>query len=131
MRKILLASIAALGLTGCAALQAIQSGTNFVVTQNEIDTARNGYDAAFLTPMAHYRQLGFCKTGTTATLTLPCASRAIVAQMISADSAVEINFNTVQALVSSGNATGLSAAFATLQSSITTAESLALTLGVK
>ncbi len=129
MKRVLFAIAAALALSGCAAISAIQSGQSFVVSQNALDAARSSYDAAFLTPAAHYRQLGFCATGTTFTLAKPCADRSVVAKLVAADATVSAEFKTVQGMISAGNNSGLSAAFTTLQDSISTAEALAATLG--
>lgn len=133
MRKILLASALLAGfagLSGCAAIQAIQAGSNFVVTQNELDAAKSGYAGAFLTPAAHYRNLGFCKTGTVATLALPCADRAIVAKLDAANKAVVAQFAAVQAMIAAGDNSGVAAAFTTLQGLIATAESILAQNGV-
>ena len=118
MRNILLLGLAAVSLAGCN------------VTQNQIDSARTGYDAAFLTPAAHYRNLGFCATGTAATLAKPCADRAVVAKLVAEDNAVKVALANLQAQVASGNTAGASAAFSVLQTAISVAEASAVNLGV-
>lgn len=99
--------------------------------QNSLDAARTGYDAAFLTPAAHYRQLGYCATGTVATLAAPCADRAAVAKLQAQDAIVEQAFSSLQNQINSGNTAGANAAFASLQIAISTAEATATNLGVK
>jgi hypothetical protein len=101
------------------------------VSQQNVDAARAAYDAAFLTPAAHYRQLGYCASGTVATLAKPCADRAIVAKLRAEDQAVQAAINDLQAQINSGNTTGAMAAFQLLQTAIQTAETTAATLGVK
>lgn len=122
-------------LAGCQQLQTIvqglQAGQAFTVTQSELDALRSGYDAAFLTPAAHYRSLGFCKTGTVATLAAPCADRTVVAKLVQADNVVAQEFSDVQAMITGGDNTGLQAAYTTLQSGVTTAEALIATYQVK
>lgn len=120
-----------LALPGCAAFQAIKTGQSFALTQNELDTARNGYDAAFLAPLKNYRTLGYCATGAVITVARPCADRGVVAKLRSADKSVEAEFSGLQDQIDSGNATGLGAAYTALQTSITNAEQLALSLGVR
>jgi hypothetical protein len=114
-------------LGGCALLQTLEGAS---VTQSGLDAARAAYDAAFLAPAAHYRQLGFCAAGTAATLIKPCAARAVVAQLAAADKIVETAIAAVQAQITAGNTTGLGASYATLTTAITAAEALAVTLGV-
>lgn len=99
--------------------------------QNNLDVARAGYDAAFLTPAKNYRQLGFCATGTAATLAKPCADRAIVTKLVAQDTTVAKAFADYQAQITSGNTIGANAAFQTLQIAISTAEATAANLGVK
>lgn len=121
-----------LGFGGCAsAVSQIEAGTSFTVTQNELDATRAAYDAAALTPAAAYRQLGYCATGTVATLAKPCADRALVAKFQAADAAVEAELNAVQGMITAGNATGLSAAYTTLLGLVSTAEGVATSFGVK
>lgn len=121
MRKILIIGAAAIGLAGCDPTQ---------ITQSQVDAARSGYDAAFLTPMAKYRNLGFCATGTVATVAKPCASRATVAKLIAADNAVSTAVTSLQAQVTAGNTAGASAALTTLQTAVTAAEAIAAANGL-
>lgn len=117
-----------LAISGCSTLSTL-SGTS--ITQSQVDIARNAYDGAFLAPAARYRQLGYCATGTLASVAKPCASRTVVAQLQAADQTVEGAFNAVQAQITAGNTTGLSAAYSTLTTAIAAAENLAVTFGVK
>lgn len=118
----------ALPFAGCSTLSTL-SGTS--ITQSQVDVARNAYDGAFLAPAARYRQLGYCASGTFATLAKPCASRTVVAQLQAADQTVEAAFVAVQAQINAGNTTGITAAYSTLTTVIAAAENLALTFGVK
>lgn len=131
MRKIIAAAAVAIALSGCAAFKAIEAGQSFAITQNEVDTARNGYDAAFLAPLKNYRALGYCATGAVITVAHPCADRGVTDKLRSADKSVEAEFDALQAQINAGNMTGLGAAYTALQTSITNAEQLALSLGVK
>lgn len=125
MRWIILAVLA---LGGCSTLGGL---SDFNITQNEVDTLRSSYDAAFLTPAAHYRQLGYCKAGTSWSLAKPCADRAVVAKLRAADATVANEFNLVQGMITSGQSSGVSAAFTALESAVTSAESLVTTFGVQ
>lgn len=112
MRKLVLAlPLLALGLAGC----------NSSTLQNNLDTARSAYDAAFLTPAANYRNLGFCATGTKATLAKPCADRAIVKKLSDENHAVIAAFNAWQAQVTAGNTAGADAAYQALQTAVNAA----------
>lgn len=125
----------ATSLGGCGTVATISdqvsAATSFTVTQNELDASVAAYDAAVLTPAANYRNLGFCATGTVATLAKPCADRTIVAKFIAADAAVLKEKKAIQAMITAGNATGLSAAYATLLGLVSTAEGVATSFGVK
>lgn len=124
------ALVGAAGLAGCAStVSQIEAGTSFTVTQNELDAARSAYDAAALTPAANYRALGYCATGTVATLAKPCADRTLVAKFQKADAAVSNEMNTVQGMITAGNATGLTAAYNTLLGLISTAEAVSTSFG--
>ena len=112
------------GLSGCGGLKTLEAGANFTITQNELDATRTSYDAAFLTPAAHYRQLGFCAPNTPATLAKPCADPAVVAKLRAADKAVAADFTTVQNMINAGQNSGLQAAYNTLLNQIATAEAL-------
>lgn len=134
--KRLIPLILVVGLSGCSALNtagnAVSAAVNFTVpTQTTVDGLRASYDAAFLVPAAKYRQLGYCASGTIFTLALPCASKTVVAQLRQIDTDVGNEFNAVQNQINSGNTTGLSAAYTTLQGLVTNAENIASTLGVK
>lgn len=106
-------------------------GSNFTVTQSEVDAARAAYDAAFLTPAAHYRSLGYCGIGKFATLMVPCADRAVVAKLQAADQNVQTAEAALQAQITAGNTSGISAAYQALVTAVNTAEALTVSLGVK
>lgn len=135
MKLLLIAGALALAasLAGCgggSALGTIEAAATLDISQGDLDTAKAAYDAAFLAPSATYRQLGYCATGTTSTLAKPCASRTFVATLQKDDAAVQAQFATTQNLITTGNNTGLSAAYAEFQTAVTTAEAdLAATKG--
>ena len=117
-----LAFLLPLALTGVLALAGCD------VTQQQLDEARTSYNAAFLTPAAHYRQLGFCRAGTTFTIAKPCADRTVVASLVAADAQVHQQFNLVQADVTSGNGTASMSDFSALQQAIAVAQNLIASL---
>ena len=122
-------------LCGCAAIQEFKDGIaaaeGYTITQKALDDAREGYNATFLVSAANYRKLGYCASGTKATLAKPCADRATVAKLQAADAVVNVAFNNLQSMITSGNNTGLAASYSTLQYAIQTAEQIAAAAGVK
>ena len=126
---------AALMLSGCSTVENLGTAFNvaagFTVTQSELDAARAGYDGLFLVPVSNYRNLGFCAAGTKATLAKPCADKSTTLKLAAADAVVNAAFSNVQSMISSGNNTGISAAYGALQQAISSAEQLAATYGVK
>ena len=124
MRKfILMVPLLALVLPGCAAISALQSGSAFTVTQRDLDGAVSVYSGV-LKLATTYRGLGFCATGTVASASNICADRALVGKLVKATKPIDAEIATVQRLISSGQASGLGAAFATLQSSLTNVQTL-------
>lgn len=119
---------ALLGVAGCSTLSTLSSAS---VTQSQLDATMSAYVGAFLTPAATYRQLGYCATGTSATLAKPCADRAIVAKLQASNAAVQTAFAAVQGIITSGQTSGLVAAYGLLEADITAADSIAATLGVQ
>ena len=118
MRKFFALAVA-LALGGCLTT---------TVTQGQLDTVRASYDAAFLTPAAHYRQLGYCRAGTNWTLAKPCADRATVAKLLATDARLHATFNTLQAEVTAGGGAAAVSDFTILQALITNARALIATL---
>ena len=119
MRKLLLLGTAAFALAGC-----LQT----TITQGQIDTARASYNAAFLAPAAHYRHLGYCRTGTNWTLAKPCADRTTVATLRATDARLHAAFNTLQTEVTAGGGSTAVSDFTILQSLIDNARALIATL---
>jgi hypothetical protein len=122
---IFLAALAACGLMANTA----PSGCNFAVpgtvqSQEQLDELRSGYDASVLTLAAHYRQLGYCASGTTATLTHPCADRRVVAKLRAIDKSVRGEFDQIQALINSGNLDGIPGIVTQIEGEIATATSV-------
>ena len=122
-------------LCGCAAIQEFKDGIaaaeGYTITQTTLDDARTAYNAAFLVPAANYRNLGFCAAGAKATLAKPCADKPTVDKLKAADAVVSVAFDNVQAMITSGNNSGLAASYSTLQYAIQTAEQIAAAAGVK
>jgi hypothetical protein len=127
--RIHLAALAAGMLALVAGCQTIKAVSGFTVTQGQVDAARSSYDAAFLAPAAHYRQLPLCTSGQTF-LRNQCAERSVILTLQSADRTVEASFDRVQAMVTAGNNTGLVAAYQTLTTAIQTAEGITISLGI-
>ncbi len=131
MRKLLLALAVAASVAGCAiSTPLVQQVESFTVTQAAVDGLRSGYDGAFLAPAAHYRQLGYCAKGKGPTIQKPCADKAVVAKLRTADLAVQNEFDAVQGMLDAGQTSGLAAAYATLKALIQTAVTLATNTGV-
>lgn len=127
MKKLALIAALALSLAGCAATNA---ALGFTVTQTELDAARNSYDGLFLAPAAHYRSLPLCLSSQTLVRN-QCRDHAITVKLQAADADVAAQFDVVQAMISSGNNTGIVGAYNTLQIAVKTAESLIATYGIK
>lgn len=127
----LLVSVAvSASLSGCFLTDAISNLEAFTVTQQTFDEVHEGYTAAFLVPAANYRNLGYCAAGTKSTLSQPCADRLVVTKLQNADKAVSAAFDNVQAMIKSGDNTGVSAAYQGLRDAITAAEGVAAANGV-
>jgi len=108
----------------------IAAVAGFTVTQNQLDAARNGYDGAVLAPLATYATLPRCRTGQTITAAVPCHDRALLKKIRAADRVAERAFTNAQAAISSGNNSGISAAWSALQSAIDSAKQLIAIAGV-
>lgn len=111
-------------LAACGAGSTLGALSGFTVTQSQLDAARSSYDAVVLAPAANYRALGYCATGTSATLQKPCADRAIVAKFVAIDKAVAADMNSVQAQITAGANTGVMAAWSDLQTQIAAAKAI-------
>ena len=127
MKRIFLVLTLALGLASCAQLQSLQDtlsiASNVTITQNEIDAVRSGYDAGFLAPAAHYRSLPLCLKGQTF-IKNQCRTHKLTVRLQAADDAVFNAFNDVQAMITSGNNSGASAAFQALKSAVQAAKDI-------
>lgn len=122
-KALVVVGLLALGLGGC---QTAESIAGFAVSQGQIDTLRTAYDGIEATAVS-YRELGYCKTGTTATLALPCADRKIVAELQADNGAIIAEFDTLQTAVDNGDSQGALAAYSTVQGLITTIKSVVAT----
>lgn len=130
MRKVLLCALLVTALGGCGLPPLIEAANSATVTQAQLDQAETSYTAA-LTVMRNYRQLGFCATGTTATLAKPCADRATVAKMVAANAVVQGEFTDLQNAITSGDNTGALSIYTLLQQGIANAKLLQTAVGVK
>lgn len=112
--------VGALALGGC---QTVETIGGFAVSQGQVDTLRSTYDGVLSTAVS-YRELGYCKTGTSFTAALPCADRKIVAELQSDNAAIIQEFNVLQTAVTNGDNTGALAAYSTAQGLIATIKSV-------
>lgn len=130
MKKVLASVLILFVLTGCAGTRigdtvgSIASAVSgFSITQSQVDALRSSYNAAFLVPAAHYRQLPKCST----TPDKVCRNPIIVKQLQTIDKGVLASFNNVQAMIDSGDNSGLSAAWNVLESTVSAAKTYLLT----
>ena len=127
MKRFLIVAALAIGLGACAQLQSLQDtlsiASNVTITQNEIDTVRSSYDAGFLAPAAHYRSLPLCLKGQTF-IKNQCRTHKLTMRLQAADNAVFNAFNDVQAMITSGDNSGVSAAFRALKSAVQAAKDI-------
>ncbi len=131
MNRLIIAFAFAFTVASCAGtLQKIEAVTGFTVTQNQLDEARNGYDAAVLAPMRRYALLPRCKTGQTF-LANNCHDAAWLKQMRGVDQTVARDFDSVQALMKAGNVSALQSAWAILTDIISTAKTQVAQQGIK
>jgi len=94
------------------------------LTQRAVYELRAGYDAAFLAPAANYRRLGLCAAGQTATLTNPCADRAVVRKLQIADQQAHAALDRLQAFAQAHPTLDDSAYIAAARDAIAQATSL-------
>lgn len=129
--RFIIALVLAINVAGCsAAAQRLEAITGATITQDQVDTARNGYDAAVLAPMRRYALLPKCKAGQTF-LVNNCHDAAWLKQMRNIDQTVARDFDSVQALMKDGNAPALQTAWAILTDAISTAKTQVAQQGVK
>lgn len=129
MKRILIAAFLAFSLIGCAGTRvgdAISVVSSFSVSQNQVDALRSSYNAAFLVPAAHYRQLPRCTTGGSAV----CRKPNLVRQLQAIDRAVLANFTNVQLMIDSGQSQGLSAAWGVLEEAVSSAKQFIVSNGL-
>ena len=125
MKRIILAITMSVTLAsaGCQSMQnleqAFSAASNFTVTQNELDAARNTYDGTALATLHSYAALPRCPKGTAISLHNTCHDRALLKTMRSADNDVTNAFNATQDQITSGNNAGAVAAYKTLGNTIT------------
>jgi len=130
MRKLLVLAVA-LSLGGCAAaVQRLEALSGASITQDQVDEARNSYDAVVLAPMRRYALLPRCKLGQTFVLD-NCHDAKFLKQMRNIDSTVEINFGRVQSAMVNGNVSALQTAWQILNSAVSTAKSQITQNGIR
>lgn len=100
----------------------------YTVTQNQIDSVRATYNAAYLAPAANYRELPKCAPGTSFNLlTNRCRDNAIVRQLQAADRTISEKFTALQAQLDAGNANGSVSAYTALKSAVEAAVAILTT----
>lgn len=130
MYKILVLAFA-LVLPACTELQSkLAAVSGFSVTQEQVDTARSGYDGAFLAPLRRYALLRRCNPGQDF-LHNECHDAATLKKLRVIDVKIANDFNDVQVLMRSGNAPALQAAWAVLSNAIGDAKNTATQIGLK
>ncbi len=142
MRKFLAIAVAvmALSLGGCqgsADLQkfagaltgALGAAVSYEVTQDQLDTARTGYNVAFLTPAAKYRRVTLCRTGQTF-LRNGCAQRSHIVALQAADQEIAPAFDRLQGALTRGDKPGALALYQELQGLLTSTKNLLTGFGI-
>lgn len=90
MRRLIVALIAGLLVTGCTSGSVFQGGTSLTapvnnpVSRNNLAQVESAYGIA-LTAAVAYRRLPLCKAGETASLTRLCAQRGVILTLQAAD----------------------------------------------
>lgn len=125
MKKLIL--VFGLLLAGCAGQLA--TITNFSVTQDQVDAARAGYDGAFLAPLRRYALLPRCNPGQDF-IHNGCHDAASLARLRGIDRQIASDFKDVQALMRSGNAPALQAAWTVLTNHIADAKTTSTQLSL-
>lgn len=134
MKKFLTVIAVALSLSGCAAIQkvetAISAAQKFEITQGQLDSARSSYNGFVLAPLRKYASLPRCKTGQTLTLNNPCHDRKLLKQAREVDRQVERAFADTQSRIISGDNSGAVAAYNSLSNLIDIARTIIAQTGV-
>lgn len=118
-------------LAGCAGITNLyNAATSATITQSTLDAARTSYDGTVLSPSSHYRDLPLCMKGQTFVAN-QCRTHSLTVKLQKSDSDVEAAFNGVQAQISSGNTTGIAAAYSVLQITVKAAQSLISDNGIR
>jgi len=134
MKRIILAAALALGLAGCGPqLQQlgsfVSSAAGFTATQQDLDAAILGYNAAFLAPAANYRKLPLCAKGQTF-LKDHCRTHRLTVRLQQADNAVKAAFDDVQNAIDQHNNAGIAAAYRVLSDAIKAATDIIAANGI-
>lgn len=128
MKRIFLIAALALSLAGCAAIDNIKSAFSaaggFTVSQKQLDAARSTYDGTVLVPMAKYATFPRCPAGTTISITNLCHDRALLKQLRAGDKVASTAFDKTQDMITSGNNSGATAAWSSLQTAIESVKAL-------
>lgn len=121
-----LAAIAA----SCLALGACNAVTN-PVTPKGVYEMQSAYDAAFLVPASHYRQLPLCASGQAPAAANICADRKIVIALQTADRNVSIAVSQLRAFATAHPTLDASAYVAAAQTAVSTALAIVTANGIK
>lgn len=134
MKKVIAIIAVALSLTGCAAIDKVQTvisaAQKFEITQGQLDSARSSYNGFVLAPLRKYALLPRCKTGQTLTLNNPCHDRKLLKQIREVDEQIEKTFADTQSRIISGDNSGAVAAYSSLTNLIDIARTLIAQTGV-
>lgn len=129
MNKIAIALLA-ISLGGCAQLQKLESLATTTISQDQVDEARNSYDAVVLAPLHRYALLPRCRASQTF-LVNNCHDAAWLKQMRNVDQTVGRDFDAVQSAMVAGNVSAIQTAWAILTDAVSTAKSQMSQKGVK
>jgi hypothetical protein len=118
----------AVSLAGCAVYDNIKTGLSaaagFTVTQNQVDAARSTYDGTVLVPLAKYASFPRCAPGKPISLTNLCHDSALLKQIRDGDKVAGAAFDKVQDMITSGNNSGATAAWTSLQTAMDSVKAL-------
>lgn len=129
--RFIFALVLAINVAGCsAAAQRLESIAGLTITQDQVDEARNSYDAAVLAPMHRYALLPRCKVGQTF-IQNNCHDAALLKQLRNVDQTVGRDFAAVQAAMKDGSVNALRTAWSILTDAISTAKTTVVQQGIK
>jgi hypothetical protein len=127
MRSVILATSVAVGLSGCAAFQALETASNATVSPQSVLVAANAFDAAE-TIATGYLSLPLC--GPTAPVT--CRSAAAAAKIIPAARSGQKARDNLEGLLKAANGGPVPvASYNTLEAAVSTLQNVYTQYGIK